>query len=190
MICISSFCNNIQAQYPANHDFSLKDYTPFADGRTDDTRALGKLFDAVSEAGGGVAVIPPGDYYLEGTRSIPIGSNTTVLSYGAKFYLPVELGDRQRLIFFEGEDIVNFSWFGGYFQGYCFNPELSLDNTWEPNVNTRIIVISTSAQGKTDNISFKDMSSEGIAGSVINVNGHHDRQSSVTNFATNVSVEN
>ncbi len=183
-------CNNIPAQDHARQNFNLNDYNPFSDGTTDDTPAFGKLFDALCKAGGGVAIIPPGDYFLEGKRSIQIGSNTTVFSYGANFYLPKELGDRQRLIFFEGEDIINFFWFGGYFQGYCFNPELSLENTWEPNVNTRIIVIRTSVTGKTDNISFKDISSEGIAGSVINVNGHHERESGITNFATNISVEN
>jgi hypothetical protein len=114
-----------------------------------------------------------------------------VFAYGANFHLPKTLGDQARIVVFKGENMTNFTWFGGHFEGYCFDHR-NPPNTWEPNVNTRIFVISTSESGKTDHILFRDVSSNKVAGAIVNIEGYkkvHDSPN-VENFATNVSVEN
>ncbi|CCH54282.1 hypothetical protein BN8_03440 [Fibrisoma limi BUZ 3] len=171
--------------------FTLSTYKPNGDGKTDDTPAFKRLFADVKKAKGGTVTIPAGTYYLSGVDSIQIPSNTVVMAYGAQFYLPKQLGDKARIVLFSGTDVEHFSWFGGYFQGYCFDHR-SPPNTWEPNVNTRVFVIRTSPQGRTDQLLFRDISSEKIAGAVVTVLGvHKDSQHrEVLNFATNVTVEN
>jgi len=171
--------------------FNLATYHPLADGKTDDTPAFQRLLKDVAQGKGGAITIPPGDYYLEGKVPLAINSNTNVFAYGANFFLPEKLGDRARIVLFEGTDISDFSWFGGSFTGYCFDPS-NKNNTWEPNSNTRILVINTSEKGKSDNLLFRDINSHKIAGAVVNVNGKvvtHNEQKQ-TNFATNITVEN
>jgi hypothetical protein len=175
--------------------FHLSEYHPHADGVTDDTEALRQLLEHVSAAGGGVVTIPPGTYYLSGSVPLPIPSNTTVFAHGARFLLPKELGDRARIVVFEGTDVVNFTWFGGFFKGYCFDPAAT-ENTWEPNVTTRIFVVHASEKGVADGLKFRDVSSDSVAGSVVNVIGYTPHEEDAvddgtdTRFATNVSVEN
>lgn len=179
----------LSANIIANRLFNLESYSPHADGLTDDTPAFLKLFKDVEESGGGVITIPPKDYYFSGEMSIPVTSNTEVFAYGARFFLPEILGDKARLVLFDGVDISNFKWSGGFFKGYCFDP--GYKNTWEPNVNTRIFVINTSEVGITTNITFRDISSEKIAGAVVNVNGYSEERDFLDiNFATNITVEN
>ena len=174
-----------------SQSFHLSAYKPVGDGKTDDTPAFQRLFSAVAKAGGGTVIIPVGNYFLQGDAVIPISSNTTVSAYGARFFLPRTLGDKARITLFSGMDIQNFSWFGGYFEGYCFDHR-NPPNTWEPNVTTRMIVITTSAKGKTDNLLFRDITSNKVAGAVVTVLGLHQEksESEVLNFATNVTVEN
>ena len=170
--------------------FNLSAYNPRADGISDDTRAFVKMFTDVSNSKGGTVTIPAGEYYLEGNVPVPISSNTTVFAYGATFNFPTHLGDRALAVMFEGEDVSDFSWFGGTFKGFCFDPGVK-NNTWEPNSNSRAIVIHTSENGKTGNLSFRDIQSSRVAGSVINVNGYvKGITSDSVNFATNVSIEN
>ncbi|MBX3239078.1 MAG: right-handed parallel beta-helix repeat-containing protein [Chitinophagaceae bacterium] len=189
---IVTACNviSVSAQNLQNKNFNLSDYSPVGDGISDDTRAFQALFSAAKKTGGGNITIPPGNYYLRGETPVPLSSNTNVFAYGAKIFLPKNLGDQARIVLFEGTDVTNFSWFGALFQGYCFDP-VREKNTWEPNANTRMIVIKTSKTGETDNLRFKDIQSDKIAGAVIHVNGYIEGNSIVPlNFATNVSVEN
>ncbi|MDR2764964.1 MAG: right-handed parallel beta-helix repeat-containing protein [Tannerella sp.] len=174
--------------------FHLADCHPHADGVTDDTPAFRRLLEAVDAAGGGTVTIPPGDYFLCGDEPLPLPSNTAVSAVGARFFLPRTLGDQARIILFEGRDVVNFSWTGGFFRGYCFHPD-GTENTWEPNVTTRIFVVSTSEKGTTDRLTFRDIRSERVAGAVVNVIGYTGLEEDTAentdiNFATNVSVEN
>ncbi len=171
--------------------FNLCDFQPYADGVQDDTPALTACFEAVSRAGGGVVVIPPGTYYVAAAKPIPIPSGASVTAYGARFLLPKQLGDAARLVVFEGRDVVDFSWSGGRFQGYCFDPRTEA-NTWEPNVNTRVFVIGASAGGTTGRLMFRDIGSDHVAGSVVHVAGlpKAGSDSEVERFAVNVAVEN
>jgi len=173
--------------------FNLSTYdTLDADTRKDKAGAFKKLFAAIAEAGGGVATIPAGDYFLDGKSPVLIPSNTTVYAYGARFFLPEEMGDMQRAILFKGENISNFSWFGGFFKGYCFDPSKE-SNTWKPNANTRIFVISTTKSGSTCHLLFRDIQSELIAGAVVNVEGLINNETSVPKvekYASDISVEN
>ena len=182
---------NVMSQSIPAKSFNLSQFKPNANGKSDDTPAFQRLFEAVSKIGGGTVTIPAGEYYVSGLSSINIPSNTTVFAYGANFHLPKTLGDQARIVVFKGENITNFTWFGGHFEGYCFDHR-NPPNTWEPNVNTRIFVISTSESGKTDHILFRDVSSNKVAGAIVNIEGFkkvHDLPT-VENFATNVSVEN
>ena len=182
---------NVMSQSASKTSFNLSQFKPNANGKSDDAPAFQKLFEAVSKVGGGTVTIPAGEYYVSGLTSINIPSNTTVFAYGANFHLPKTLGDQARIVVFKGENMTNFTWFGGHFEGYCFDHR-NPPNTWEPNVNTRIFVISTSESGKTDHILFRDVSSNKVAGAIVNIEGFkkvHDSPN-VENFATNVSVEN
>jgi hypothetical protein len=172
-------------------EFNLSSYQPKTDGVTDDTPALQRCFADVAKAGGGVVTIPAGDYYVKGEASIPLSSRTTVFAHGARFHLPEKLGDKARIVLFSGTDVSDFTWQGGHFAGHCFDHRRP-PNTWEPNANTRIIVISTSEGGKTDQLTFRDITSERVAGAVINVEGcgKPGSESEVSTFATNVTVEN
>ena len=182
---------NVMSQSASKTSFNLSQFKPNANGKSDDAPAFQRLFEAVSKVGGGTVTIPAGEYYVSGLSSINIPSNTTVFAYGANFHLPKTLGDQARIVVFKGENITHFAWFGGHFEGYCFDHR-NPPNTWEPNVNTRIFVISTSESGKTDHILFRDVSSNKVAGAIVNIEGYkkvHDSPN-VENFATNVSVEN
>lgn len=194
LLVVSGCCFALSAQEPkfAREDkrFDLAAFSPRADGVTDDTPALTRCFEAVAKAGGGTVVIPPGDYFLLGDQPVPLCSRTTVSAYGARFHLPEKLGDRARLVIFSGENVRDFNWFGGHFAGHCFDPERD-DNTWEPNVNTRIILVTTSPGGRTENLTFRDITSERMAGAVVSVHGaaKAGSQSEVETFARNVTVD-
>jgi pimeloyl-ACP methyl ester carboxylesterase len=59
-------------------------------------------------------------------------------------------------------------------------------------VNTRAILISTTPGGHTENLTFRDITSDGLAGAVITVLGAEEKGSerTVKTFARNVTVEN
>ncbi len=165
-------------------------YAQEQDAGDDDRSRLAELFGAVAESGGTVT-IPPGDYHLDGVEPIPLPSHTTVLAYGARFHLPKNLGDRARAVLFAGENLSDFRWFGGHFRGRVFDPSKQ-ENAWEPNANTRGILITTTAGGATANLTFRDISSDGMAGAVITVLGAakagSDRE--IDTYARNVTIEN
>ncbi len=139
---------------------------------------------------GGVVTIPPGDYQLDGTTPLPISSNSTVSAYGARFHLPAELGDKAHLLFFQGADIGHFTWLGGEFIGHVFDPAQK-ENKWEPNVNTRVFEITTTKEGATHDILFRDVKSHGVAGAVIGVHGLTEKgpEGKVLAHAERVAVE-
>jgi len=154
--------------------------------RGDDAPRLAALL-----AAGGNVTIPPGEYRLDGTVPIPLGSHTTVSAHGARFLMPERLGDKARLVLFAGENLQDFTWQGGHFQGRVFDPAHP-ENTWEPNANTRAILVTTSAGGRSENLTFRDITADGVAGGVVTVLGAvapgSDRE--VATFARNVTVEN
>ena len=158
--------------------------------RADDTAKIAALFSAVGDQGG-LVTIPPGDYHLDGAAVIPISSHTTVSAYGARFHLPKTLGDKARVVLFQGENVRDFRWFGGHFTGRVFDPQRS-ENSWEPNANTRAILITTTAGGQTENLTFRDITSDGVAGAVITVLGapKPGSEREILTFARNVSLEN
>ena len=155
----------------------------------DDTPRLTALFTKFGL--GGTVIIPPGEYRLDGATPIPLASGMTVSAYGARFLLPETLGDKARAVVFAGKNVRDFRWFGGHFSGRVFDPAKA-ENTWEPNANTRGILITTTPDGRTENLTFRDITSDGMAGAVITVLGAarqgSDRE--VETFARNVTVEN
>jgi hypothetical protein len=175
----------------ATHTFDARDFGILGDGKTDETAALMQCFKAVAQAGGGTVTIPPGDYYLPGKEPIVLSSRTTVFAYGARFHLPKDLGDKARIVLFSGTDIEDLSWFGGDFRGHCFDYRRD-SNTWEPNANTKIIEIKTTAGGKTERLTFRDIQSRRVAGVVIGVSGvpKAGSASEVDTFARYVTIEN
>lgn len=166
----------------------LNAYQPRRDGVSDDTPALQRCFnDAMS--GGGTILIPPGDYFVSGSPSLPVPSGTTVSAHGARFHLPETLGDRARIVLFAGQDVADFAWHGGHFEGHCFDLRQA-SNTWEPNANSRIFAINTTPGGTTDNLLFREIHSNRIGGAVVNVEGAASpgSESDVHTFATRVAV--
>jgi hypothetical protein len=170
--------------------FNAGDFGVQADGKSDDTAALAECFAAAAGAGGGTVTIPPGDYHLSGEEPIALPSRTTVSAYGARFHFPDELGDQARRVLFSGTDLVDFTWLGGHFQGHCFDHRRA-ENTWEPNVSTRAIVVGTTRGGTTERLTFRDVTSDRVAGAVIGVSGvpKAGSPSDVDTFADGVTVE-
>ena len=158
--------------------------------RADDSAKLAALFDS-AVGRGGVVTIPPGDYELDGKAPLPIASHTTVSAYGARFHLPKTLGDKARVVLFSGTNVSDFRWFGGHFTGHVFD-NTKPENSWEPNANTRAILITTTPGGSTENLTFRDITSDGLAGAAITVLGAEKKGSEreVETFARNVTVEN
>jgi hypothetical protein len=155
----------------------------------DDTARLTELL-APGMAKGGTVTIPPGDYHLDGAQPILLPSHCTITAYGAHFILPETLGDKARIVLFAGENVRDLRWFGGHFSGSVFDNTQAV-NSWEPNVNTRGILITTTPDGDTSNLTFRDISSDGMAGAVITVLGVEKKGSEreVLRHARNVTVE-
>ena len=158
--------------------------------RADDSAKLAAILRPAAERGGTVT-IPPGDYALDGATPLPIASRTTVSAYGARFHFPQTLGDKARAVLFAGTNVSDFRWFGGHFDGNVFDPARA-DNSWEPNANTRAILITTTPGGRTENLTFRDITSAGVAGAVITVLGAEKKGSERDGetFARKVTVEN
>lgn len=152
-----------------------------------------KISACLAQAAGqsGIVTIPPGDYELDGTTPLKLSSAMTVSAYGARFHFPRSLGDKARVVLFSGENVSDFRWFGGHFAGHVFEPTRAV-NTWEPNANTRAILITTTPDGRTENLTFRDITSDGLAGAAITVLGAEKTNSEreVETFARNVTVEN
>jgi hypothetical protein len=126
---------------------------------------------------------------LDGKVPIPLKSDLTVIAEGATFRLPEHMGDKARAVVFQGEDIRNLTWRGGRFVGRVFDQSRS-DNTWEPNVNTRGILITTSPGGHTENLRFEKIQSDGLAGAAITVLGAEKKGSKkeILTYAKDVRV--
>lgn len=161
-----------------------------ASAQADDFDKLAALFAPAVERGG-LVTIPPGDYSLDGGKPLPIPSRTTVFAHGARFHFPEKLADKARVILFAGQDVEHFAWHGGEFVGHVFDPARR-ENTWEPSANTRGFVISTSADGKTHDILFRDVQARDVAGAVIHVEGvaKAGSESEIAGFAERVTLEN
>jgi hypothetical protein len=71
----------------------------------------------------------------------------TVLADGARFHLPKTLGDKTRVVLFAGENMSDVRWFGGHFAG-TVSDNTKADNSWEPDANTRAILITTTPSRK------------------------------------------
>ncbi|HRH95885.1 MAG TPA: right-handed parallel beta-helix repeat-containing protein [Prosthecobacter sp.] len=147
-----------------------------------------RIADLLSK--GGVVTIPAGDYHLDGTQPLPLASNMTVMAHGARFILPETLPDQARVVLFTGENIAHFAWHGGEFVGHVFDPAQK-ENSWEPNANTKGIEITTTVEGGTHDILFRDVKSNGMAAAVIGVHGKYGKKSEadVEFYAERVAVE-
>jgi len=152
-----------------------------------DVASLRRSFETAKP--GDTLVIPPGDYAVDGTVPIPLRSDLTVIAYGATFRLPARMGDKARAVVFQGENIRNLTWKGGRFVGHVFDPARA-DNSWEPNVNTRGILITTTVGGRTGNLRFDGVESDDLAGAAITVLGAEQKanERGVLTYAQGVQV--
>lgn len=150
----------------------------------DDSAALTALFQK-----GGIVVIPPGDYHLEAGAPIALASDMSVWAYGARFILPDTLPEKPHLVVFAGKDIANFQWHGGEFLGHVFDPGKER-NSWEPNANTKGVEITTTREGGTHDILFRDVKSNGMAAAIIGVHGLCKGEREVIFPAKRVVLEN
>ena len=147
----------------------LSTFHPYADGRTNDFIAFKQCFD---EADGeeSVIVIEPGKYLIDGNEPIILSANTSVIATDAEFIFPRELGDKIHRIMFRGKNISNFSWTGGVFRGFVYNP-LALSKVWEPHANTKCIEIVRTPDGEAKNIRVEKVQSIDVGGTVVSVSG-------------------
>lgn len=154
----------------------------------DDTERLASFFEMVGS--GGVITIPPGDYHLDGETPIALSSNTTVFAHGARFHFPESLDDGQKRTLFAGTDVKHLTWHGGEFIGHVFDPAKQ-ENSWEPNVNTKGIEITTTVAGGTHDILFREVRSQDVGGAVIGVHGLAGRssESAVEAYAERVVLD-
>ncbi len=138
----------------------------------------------------GVVTIPAGDYHLDGSEPIPLRSHTTVMAHGARFLLPKTLPDQARVVVFAGENLAHFAWHGGQFIGHVFDPDRQ-ENSWEPNVSTKGIEITTTQAGGTHDLLFREVQADGLAGAVIGVHGLYEKPSEgeVSVYAERVAIE-
>ncbi len=140
-------------------------------------------------AAGGAVTIPPGDYHVGVGVPLPLFSGMKVEARGARFHLPAQLGDKARVVVFAGTNVTDFAWHGGEFLGHVFDPA-HRENAWEPNANTRALVIATTPGGTSSNISFRGVRSHDLAGAAINITGalpaHGERE--VLTYASDVRV--
>lgn len=152
-----------------------------------DVTSLRRSFETAKP--GDTLVIPPGDYAVDGTVPILLKSDLTVIAYGATFRLPERMGDKARAVVFQGENIRNLTWKGGRFVGHVFDPARA-DNCWEPNVNTRGILITTTVGGRTGNLRFDGVESDDLAGAAITVLGAEQKanERGVLTYAQGVQV--
>jgi len=155
--------------------------------QTGNPDSLRRAFESAKP--GDTLVIPPGEYALDGKVPIPLRSDLTIIAEGAAFRLPEQLGDKARVVVFQGENISNLTWRGGRFVGHVFDQSRS-DNTWEPNVNTRGILITTSIGGRTENLRFEKIQSDGLAGAAITVLGAEKKgtEKEVLTYAKGIQV--
>jgi hypothetical protein len=155
--------------------------------QTGNPDSLRRAFESAKP--GDTLVIPPGEYALDGKVPIPLKSDLTIIAEGAAFRLPEQLGDKARAVVFQGENIRNLTWRGGRFVGHVFDQSRS-DNTWEPNVNTRGILITTSIGGRTENLRFERIQSDGLAGAAITVLGAEKKgtEKEVLTYAKGIQV--
>jgi hypothetical protein len=155
----------------------------------DDTERIRKYFSESSEPGSTIN-IPPGDYFLAGKEPIELQSNRIIYAYGARFHFPEALEDKSRRVMFSGENISNLIWFGGHFQGRVFDPDATQER-WPPNANTRAILIKTSKDNGTQNLTFRDITSDGLAGAAITVLGLERPQNErvIDFYAQNILID-
>ncbi len=163
------------------------DFHPVTDKSKDTTEALRACFHAAEQEKNTVIVIEPGAYLLEGLVPIALPGDTRVIATGAVFYFPEHLGAKQDRSMFRGENISGFSWTGGKFVGYVYDPE-EREHKWEPCAHTVCIEIYRKGTDIRD-YSFTDMEAENVAGPVIHICGEKDDADEHI-YAENVQISN
>lgn len=165
----------------------LSEFHPVTNGSEDASVALRRCFSEASSYRAPVIVIEPGTYLMDSDMPVLLSSGMEVVADGAKFYFPQKLGENHDRVLFYGENISNFKWRGGKFTGYVYNPKAA-DNVWEPHTHTSCIEIYRTESGKADNLIFKHIEAENIAGPVVFVHG--TKEGSRRHYAENIDVRN
>ena len=133
--------------------------------------AFRECFAAAQKAGTPVKiVIAPGEYTFAPQTPIGLFSGLTVEAEGARFIWQQHWTGPVHRIMFYGENICNFTWDGGRFEGYVYDVPPAV-STWAPECCARCIVIETTPGGKTENLCFRNIEGENCSGSVVSVYG-------------------
>ncbi|KPI09938.1 hypothetical protein OV450_3429 [Actinobacteria bacterium OV450] len=69
-IVTAGWLNRVETRIPY---FNVKGYGAVGDGSTDDRDAIQDVIDMANSAGGGVVFLPPSDYKINGTLTVPSG---------------------------------------------------------------------------------------------------------------------
>lgn len=67
---------------------------------------------------------------------------------------------------FVRENVSDLRWFGGHFTGHAFNNACE-DNSCDHDASTPAILITKTPGGRTENLTFRDITSDGLAGAAI-----------------------
>ena len=116
-------------------------------------------------------VISPGTYPLAPLEPIELFSGLAVEAEGAKFVWPRHWQGPVHRDMFKGVDVCDLSWRGGRFEGHVFDVPPAVP-VWAPECCARCIVVETSADGRTENLRFRDIEGEDCSGSVVSVFGY------------------
>lgn len=147
----------------------LSEFHPYADGKTNDFTAFLKCFERAKDEES-IIVIEAGKYLIDGEYSIPLYTNLTVVATDAEFIFPRALGDKHHRVMFCGKNISNFTWTGGLFRGFVYNPVQSM-TLWEPSANTKCIEIVRTPDGESKNIRVEKVHSVDVGGAVVHISG-------------------
>lgn len=127
----------------------------------DVTEPLGRFF--ASLGAGDEAVLLPGLYEISTPISLPSG--VTVTARGAIFRHPA---GRVSGVLFEAEELWDFAWRGGLFEGDVYNPARE-ENPLPPNAHT--VGMHIKGGGR---LRFEGVKSQNLAGSALFFDGRED----------------
>ena len=71
LLALLLFVSSLRAAPPHPTSWSVADFGAAADGKTDDTAAFQKALNTAGENGGGVVVVPGGNYFFKGHLNLP-----------------------------------------------------------------------------------------------------------------------
>lgn len=157
--------------------YNLFDYGAINDGATDVQRVLRSLFQTLASVSGAkTVIIPPGQYRMAAGAPVVVPNDLTVVATGAEFTFPTSLNGSGTASIFTGVDVQNFTWIGGKFTGYVFDPFKAggyATNAWTPTQGVRTFFFTSSVTG-CSNLRWSNVDALNTGLAVVCVKGKSD----------------